>query len=69
MYHQNEWEYIYPGYENWYHVQAPAYHYHHRDDKLTLYNYKRQNRPKSPRNFVNFLQEFVYKFVKLTNSF
>ena len=44
MYHQNEWEYIYPGYENWYHVQAPAYHYHHRDDKLTLYNYKRQNR-------------------------
>ena len=32
MYHQTDWDYFYPGYENWYHVQAPAYHYpqHHR---------------------------------------
>ena len=34
MYHQTDWDYFYPGYENWYHAQAPAYHYqqqqHHR---------------------------------------
>ena len=28
--HTDQWDYFYPGYENWYHVQAPTYHYHHR---------------------------------------